>query len=94
MVTKPLRLAYKSSLESAKRDRHSSSERAQNASERELDLFPLLEIESSDVLFKVRSCQTINSMHSCHYSHFNASLETSTIALFTVNSAHLNYNEI
>ena len=44
------RLAYKSSLESAKRDRQSSRERARSASERELDLFPLLEIESSDVI--------------------------------------------
>ena len=44
------RLAYKSSLESAKRDRQSSRERARSASERELDLFPLLEMESSDVI--------------------------------------------
>ena len=59
-----LRLAYKSSLESAKRDRQSSSERARSASERELDLFPLLEIESSDVILartfqgaKLSNCQ-------------------------------------
>ena len=52
------RLAYKSSLESAK------LERAQSASERELDLFPLLEIESSDVILaqtfqgaKLSNCQ-------------------------------------
>ena len=58
------RLAYKSSLESAKRDRQSSSERARSASERELDLFPLLEIESSDVILartfqgaKLSNCQ-------------------------------------
>ena len=58
------RLAYKSSLESAKRDRQSSSERARSASERELDLFPLLEIESSDVVLartfqgaKLSNCQ-------------------------------------
>ena len=57
------RLAHKSSSKSAKRDRapclearsakrdrRSSSERARSASERELDLFPLLEIESSDVI--------------------------------------------
>ena len=59
-----IRLAYKSSLESAKRDRQSSSERARSASERELDLFPLLEIESSDVILartfqgaKLSNCQ-------------------------------------
>ena len=58
------RLAYKSSLQSAKRDRQSSSERARSASERELDLFPLLEIESSDVILartfkgeKLSNCQ-------------------------------------
>ena len=58
------RLAYKSNLESAKRDRQSSSERARSASERELDLFPLLEIESSDVILagtfqgaKLSNCQ-------------------------------------
>ena len=33
-----------------KRDRQSSSERARRAGEQELDLFPLLEIESSDVI--------------------------------------------
>ena len=37
-------------LRSANRDRQSSSERVARASERELDLFPLLEIKSSDVI--------------------------------------------
>ena len=56
------RLAHKSSTKSAKRDRAPclearsaivgarASERVARASERELDLFPLLEIESSDVI--------------------------------------------
>ena len=63
-IRRNVRLAYKSSLESAKRDRQSSSERARSASERELDLFPLLEIESSDVILartfqgaKLSNCQ-------------------------------------
>ena len=46
-------------LRSAKRDRQSSSERARSASERELDLFPLLEIESSDVIL-ARTFQTFS----------------------------------
>ena len=54
------RLAHKSSSKSAKRDRATlprsaivgarASEHVARASERELDLFPLLEIESSDVI--------------------------------------------
>ena len=43
VLTVLCRLAYKSSLESVKRNR-------QSLSERELDLLPLLEIESSDVI--------------------------------------------
>ena len=58
------RLAYKSSLESAKRDRQSSSERARSASERELDLFLLLEIESSDVIL-ARTFQGVKLSTQC-----------------------------
>ena len=42
------RLAYKSSLERAKRDRQSSSERARSASERELAPGPFNEKRASD----------------------------------------------
>ena len=53
-------------LRSAKRDRQSSSERARSASERELDLCPLLEIESSDVILArtfqgAKSSQGVNN---------------------------------
>ena len=42
--------SFSRGFRSAKRERQSWSERVARASERELDLFPLLEIESSDVI--------------------------------------------
>ena len=62
MSNSAYRLAYKSNLESAKRDRQSSSERARSASERELVPGPFKEKQASD----------FEKVYSAYFSHCGA----------------------